>query len=768
MKKSHWLVIFLTVFCCLLTVSYAASFQEGTLTAEQKEHWYWPVPGCKYLTRGFNTSSSGMHGGLDIAASAGSKVRATKDGTVVTVYSGCRNYNGHSNNCSSAGKNCSLSNLSGGYCNYGFGNGVVVLHSDGIYSYYGHMSSVVVSKGAKVEQGALLGYVGSSGNSTGPHLHFSIGNGGNIPDRVPSVCFDNNPNSSDFQITVAGGNSGNPLWSTDKAYLYDKNGISYTTVAGGGYLGVNGWLDGAEQSTLGEYGTFDMYINGSLQSNDINDYYAAHPQNTPYEIKDIKAKPGYDYLGVKRGSLKGNTSGALTMVVLSFSRQGSLVVSGQLDGVLDRSIEGYGTFDVYLDGKLDESGCTSYNKHLPNGTKYEIKNITAQTNKNYGGLTSLTGVVRSGNESSVVLAFTTDGTATTDWQVAKALPENLDRDTLDIEYKFNYVTKARTSPGDGWEMIEQGALQYENDGERYMLDTEKDTSDTCELVGYFYFHYCNYGTTANYYWKDYLPVRHTISMEYANSSFTVKEMGTDGDGSGRKYYYLTHTTGEYNGNIAKCSGNGSQVYYRGGVYQNKKTYRINTYSKTTDWSSTYDDAAAIASVRWRLKQYSVTFAPMGGTFDAETMTKYNGIDLFLPTNVPTYELHEFVAWNTMPDGSGDSYPAGGVYTVNEDVTLYAQWKEMGVMNLPKDVTVIEAQAFAGSSAAVVSIHDGCTKIGSKAFANCPNLCRIYIPASVTDIALDAFEGCPNLVIYAPAGSVAIRVAKYNDIPFNEE
>lgn len=537
-----------------------------------------------------------------------------------------------------------------------------------------------------------------------------------------------------------------------------------------GYLGVNGWLDGAEQSTLGEYGTFDMYINGSLKSNDndVNDYYAAHPQNTPYEIKDIKAKPGYDYLGVKSGSLKGNTSGALTMVVLSFSRQGSLVVSGQLDGVLDRSIEGYGTFDVYLDGKLDESGCTSYNKHLPNGTKYEVKNITAQTNKNYGGLTSLTGVVRSGNESSVVLAFTTDGTATTDWQVAKALPENLDRDTLDIEYKFNYVTKARTSPGDGWEMIEQGALQYENDGERYMLDTEKDTSDTCELVGYFYFHYCNYGANANYYWKDYLPVRHTISMEYANSSFTVKEMGTDGDGSGRKYYYLTWTTGEYNGYIAKCSGNGSQVYYRGGVYQNKKTYRINTYSKTTDWSSTYDDAAAIASVRWRLKQYSVTFAPMGGTFDAETMTKYNGIDLFLPTNVPTYELHEFVAWNTMPDGSGDSYPAGGVYTVNEDVTLYAQWKEMGVMNLPKDVTVIEAQAFAGSSAAVVSIHDGCTKIGSKAFANCPNLCRIYIPASVTDIAVDAFEGCPNLVIYAPAGSVAIRVAKYNDIPFNEE
>lgn len=537
-----------------------------------------------------------------------------------------------------------------------------------------------------------------------------------------------------------------------------------------GYLGVNGWLDGVEQSTLGEYGTFDMYINGSLKSddNDINDYYAAHPQNTPYEIKDIKAKPGYDYLGVKSGSLKGNTSGALTMVVLSFSRQGNLVVSGQLDGVLDRSIEGYGTFDVYLDGKLDESGCTSYNKHLPNGTKYEIKNITAQTNKNYGGLTSLTGVVRSGSESSVVLAFTTDGTATTDWQVAKALPENLDRDTLDIEYKFNYVTKARTSPGDGWEMIEQGALQYENDGERYMLDTEKDTSDTCELVGYFYFHYCNYGTNANYYWKDYLPVRHTISMEDANSSFTVKEMGTDGDGSGRKYYYLTWTTGEYNGHIAKCSGNGSQVYYRGGVYQNKKTYRINTYSKTTDWSSTYDDAAAIASVRWRLKQYSVTFAPMGGTFDAETMTKYNGIDLFLPTNVPTYELHEFVAWNTMPDGSGDSYPAGGVYTVNEDVTLYAQWKKMGVMNLPKDVTVIEAQAFAGSSAAVVSIHDGCTKIGSKAFANCPNLCRIYIPASVTDIALDAFEGCPNLVIYAPAGSVAIRVAKYNDIPFNEE
>lgn len=58
--------------------------------------------------------------------------------------------------------------------NGGYGNYVVINHPNGTQTVYGHMYSVKVAKGQSVEQGQLLGYVGSSGNSTGNHVHFEI------------------------------------------------------------------------------------------------------------------------------------------------------------------------------------------------------------------------------------------------------------------------------------------------------------------------------------------------------------------------------------------------------------------------------------------------------------------------------------------------------------------------------------------------------------------------------------------------------------------
>ncbi|URN12167.1 M23 family metallopeptidase [Streptomyces radiopugnans] len=55
-----------------------------------------------------------------------------------------------------------------------YGNQVVIRHSDGRYSQYGHLSSLSVSAGQTVNTGQQIGAVGSTGNSTGPHLHFEI------------------------------------------------------------------------------------------------------------------------------------------------------------------------------------------------------------------------------------------------------------------------------------------------------------------------------------------------------------------------------------------------------------------------------------------------------------------------------------------------------------------------------------------------------------------------------------------------------------------
>ncbi|MFA5987278.1 MAG: peptidoglycan DD-metalloendopeptidase family protein [Candidatus Paceibacterota bacterium] len=58
--------------------------------------------------------------------------------------------------------------------NGGYGNYVVVSHSNGTQTLYAHMQRVLVSPGSYVFQGQIIGYVGSSGNSTGPHLHFEV------------------------------------------------------------------------------------------------------------------------------------------------------------------------------------------------------------------------------------------------------------------------------------------------------------------------------------------------------------------------------------------------------------------------------------------------------------------------------------------------------------------------------------------------------------------------------------------------------------------
>ncbi|MFJ8017258.1 peptidoglycan DD-metalloendopeptidase family protein [Streptomyces sp. NPDC096339] len=92
--------------------------------------------------------SSGYHTGVDFIASSGTTVRAVGAGTVVSAGWG------------------------GAY-----GNEVVIRHADGNYSQYGHLSSLSVSVGQSVTAGQTIGLSGSTGNSTGPHLHFEIRTG---------------------------------------------------------------------------------------------------------------------------------------------------------------------------------------------------------------------------------------------------------------------------------------------------------------------------------------------------------------------------------------------------------------------------------------------------------------------------------------------------------------------------------------------------------------------------------------------------------------
>ena len=114
-------------------------------------NFIWPCPASSRITSGFGGRESPMEGassshqGIDIGAPTGSSILAAAGGTVtISTYS------------------------------YSAGNYVMINHGGGVYTVYMHCSELLVKAGQEVTQGQVIGKVGSTGYSTGPHLHFGI------------------------------------------------------------------------------------------------------------------------------------------------------------------------------------------------------------------------------------------------------------------------------------------------------------------------------------------------------------------------------------------------------------------------------------------------------------------------------------------------------------------------------------------------------------------------------------------------------------------
>lgn len=121
----------------------------------------WPCPSCYTITSNYGYrylelyGYTRLHAGTDIGAQYGAEVTAAAAGSVTIATYGS-----------------------------GYGNYVMISHADGSATLYGHMSSLAVSAGQTVNQGDVIGYVGSTGNSTGPHLHFEVRINGSTVDPM--------------------------------------------------------------------------------------------------------------------------------------------------------------------------------------------------------------------------------------------------------------------------------------------------------------------------------------------------------------------------------------------------------------------------------------------------------------------------------------------------------------------------------------------------------------------------------------------------------
>jgi len=85
--------------------------------------------------------------------------------------------------------------------------------------------------------------------------------------------------------------------------------------------------------------------------------------------------------------------------------------------------------------------------------------------------------------------------------------------------------------------------------------------------------------------------------------------------------------------------------------------------------------------------------------------------------------------------------------------------------LPSSLTTIEAEAFRGGAFSYVVLPEGAESIGSRAFADCPKLAYIYIPASVTSIDENAFDGVEGLTIFGAPESAASEYAGQHGFTF---
>ena len=128
----------------------------------------WVRPTAGTVTSGYGPRGGTLHAGVDIAGPRDTPVYAAADGTVLTAA------------CSSA-----YCDRDGGPNLAGYGNLVELDHGAGVTTRYGHLSAYTVSTGQWVRAGALIGFQGSTGNSTGVHLHLEVRRNGAPIDPLP-------------------------------------------------------------------------------------------------------------------------------------------------------------------------------------------------------------------------------------------------------------------------------------------------------------------------------------------------------------------------------------------------------------------------------------------------------------------------------------------------------------------------------------------------------------------------------------------------------
>ena len=175
-------------------------------------------------------------------------------------------------------------------------------------------------------------------------------------------------------------------------------------------IAIRAELQSVEYADTPFNATFDVYIDGKLDANDVSAYSKSWPTGTKYEIKDIKTSDCYRFQSPRTDYLSGKVGTFSIIHPLPFVKNYAIDVNGRIDGKEVTSLSEYATFDVYIDGELAANDFYDYYAYWPTGTKYEIKDIKAKDGYQYtgAGTDKVTGTV--GSElTTLYLSFSKNG-----------------------------------------------------------------------------------------------------------------------------------------------------------------------------------------------------------------------------------------------------------------------------------------------------------------------------------------------------------------------
>lgn len=402
------------------------------------------------------------------------------------------------------------------------------------------------------------------------------------------------------------------------------------------YLDLNGWLDGASNGGLSNFGTADVTVNGTKVGENVTDYYAAHNYGSSYSISDIKATTGHTYNGVYSGSTSGTIGAGNVSVVLKFSTNTYTVAYNANGG----------------------SGTTASSSHTYGVAKNLTANGFSRTGYTFLGWSTSSSATSAtySNQQSVSNLTSTNGATVTLYAVWKII-------TYTVSYDANGGTGAPSA-------------QTKNHGSTLTLSSTKPSKADTTASGYTITFDGNGGTASK-----------TSATATDTTKYTFLNWNTNKNNSGTAY----SAGGSYTANSnATLYAQWSSSLTKGSI----TTATINRPDITSTRTVTFDTQGGIC-LTTSLSSTSIIKYTFNGWYTSKTggTRRAGGGASVVPTATETWyaqytesggeystitlpevarDGYSFQGWATSPDALTG---VKGDYVPSSNETLYAIWKE---------------------------------------------------------------------------------------------